>query len=290
MMRYVTACLLLFFATTSSYAAEPPLPQVEIQTSMGKIVLELYPEKAPVTVYNFLTYAQEGFYTGTIFHRVIKDFMVQGGGYTADFEKKTTRPEIKNEANNGLKNLRGTVAMARSADPDSASSQFFVNVKDNYFLDYQSSTPSGWGYTVFGKVTTGMDVVDKIQAVTTGAGGTFTKNVPEQAITIDGMKLKNAEAVLAAPPAALLKETKPVMPTPPTPTSATTANTTEAPATNKVEEKAPTPTITATIPPPKAEEKIESVPPKPTLTPEMLSKASKATDAPSKPDKPEPTP
>ncbi|WP_066246123.1 peptidylprolyl isomerase [Beggiatoa leptomitoformis] len=283
MMRYVTACL-LFFATVFAHAAqETPLPQVEIQTNMGKIVLELYPDKAPITVHNFLLYAQEGFYTGTIFHRVIKDFMVQGGGYTADFEKKPTRAEIKNEANNGLKNLRGTVAMARSSDPDSASSQFFVNVNDNYFLDYQSSTTAGWGYTVFGKVTAGMDVVDKIQALPTGAGGPLPKNVPEQAVTIEGIKLKNAEAALAAPPPVTENKTTAPLTPPKTETKMPVAETNTAPAaTSKTPEK---PVEQASTDAPKVESK-----PKPAVTPEMLSKATKATDAPSKPDKPEPNP
>jgi cyclophilin family peptidyl-prolyl cis-trans isomerase len=145
--------------------------QVQLNTSVGPITLELADDKAPRTVDNFLTYAREGFYNGTIFHRVIDGFMIQGGGFTASFQQKPTRAPVPNEADNGLKNLRGTIAMARTSDPHSATAQFFINVKDNAALDYKSSTPQGWGYAVFGKVIDGMEVVDKIRQVPTGAGG-----------------------------------------------------------------------------------------------------------------------
>jgi peptidyl-prolyl cis-trans isomerase B (cyclophilin B) len=144
-------------------------PRVALDTSMGKIVIELYPDKAPKTVANFLEYVKSGFYDGTIFHRVIPGFMIQGGGFTSDMQQKPTRPTIQNEADNGLKNDRGTVAMARTPDPHSASAQFFVNVVDNKFLNHTAKTPQGWGYAVFGKVVEGMDVADKIAKVPTGA-------------------------------------------------------------------------------------------------------------------------
>jgi cyclophilin family peptidyl-prolyl cis-trans isomerase len=137
-------------------------PVVEIKTNKGTIEVELYPDKAPVTVKNFLDYVDAGQYNGTIFHRVIKDFMIQGGGFTPDGQQKPTKPPIKNEANNGLKNSRGTLAMARTAVVDSATSQFFINHADNAFLDFKNETPQGYGYCVFGKVTGGMDVVDVI--------------------------------------------------------------------------------------------------------------------------------
>lgn len=170
------------------------VPIVELQTTMGTIVLELNPEKAPKSVENFLSYAKEGFYEGTIFHRVINHFMVQGGGYTKEYEKKPTRAPVVNEAANGLKNVRGTVAMARTGDPDSATSQFFINVKDNHFLDYRPSTSGGSGYTVFAKVIKGMETVEKIQQVATGAGGPFQKDVPQTLILIEKVKISKAAA------------------------------------------------------------------------------------------------
>jgi len=143
-------------------------PKVLIETSKGNITVELDAEKAPKTVENFLSYVKDDFYKDTIFHRVIAGFMIQGGGMNADLSEKAKKATIKNEANNGLKNMRGTLAMARTPDPDSASSQFFINVVDNDFLNFRSETPQGWGYAVFGKVTEGMDVVDAIAAVKTG--------------------------------------------------------------------------------------------------------------------------
>jgi peptidyl-prolyl cis-trans isomerase B (cyclophilin B) len=151
---------------------------------MGDITLELDAEKAPKTVANFLQYARDGFYDGTIFHRVISNFMIQGGGMTADMAQKTTGAPVDNEANNGLKNKIGTVAMARTNDPHSATAQFFINVADNGFLDHTAPTAQGWGYAVFGRVTAGMDVVEKIKAVATGTKG-FHQDVPKEAVTIE---------------------------------------------------------------------------------------------------------
>jgi peptidyl-prolyl cis-trans isomerase A (cyclophilin A)/peptidyl-prolyl cis-trans isomerase B (cyclophilin B) len=154
-----------------------------VETSMGTITLELDDAKAPETVANFVKYAKDGHYDGTIFHRVIDGFMIQGGGFTKDMNQKETRKPIRNEAMNGLKNLRGTIAMARTMVVDSATSQFFINLVDNGFLDFQSPTPQGFGYAVFGKVTDGMSVVDAIAKVKTGFAGPH-QNVPEVAIVI----------------------------------------------------------------------------------------------------------
>lgn len=154
-----------------------------IDTSVGSITLELNEEKAPITVVNFVEYAKSGHYDGTIFHRVIDGFMIQGGGFTRDMNQKDTREPIRNEAMNGLKNDRGTIAMARTMVVDSATSQFFINLVDNDFLNFTSPTPQGFGYAVFGKVTDGMEVVDKIAKVRTGFAGTH-QNVPEEPIVI----------------------------------------------------------------------------------------------------------
>ena len=156
------AALALGLSTGIATAA----PTVELQTTQGKIVLELDAARAPKTVLNFLTYAKEGFYDGTVFHRVIPDFMIQGGGFDKNMGEKTTRAPIENEARNGLKNQRGTIAMARRGDPHSATAQFFINHRDNTRIDYPGH--DGWGYAVFGKVVQGMDTVDKIAAVKTG--------------------------------------------------------------------------------------------------------------------------
>ena len=154
-----------------------------IETSMGTITLDLNDEKAPETVANFAKYAADGHYDGTIFHRVIDGFMIQGGGFTKDMNQKKTRDPIRNEAMNGLKNRRGTIAMARTMVVDSATSQFFINLVDNDFLDFQAPTQQGFGYAVFGEVTDGMDVVDRIAKVKTGFSGPH-QNVPEEAIVI----------------------------------------------------------------------------------------------------------
>ena len=165
--------------------AEAQHPRVSMQTSMGEMVIELYPDKAPKTVENFLRYVDEGYYEGTIFHRVIDGFMAQGGGFTADFNKKETHPPVINEADNGLNNIVGTIAMARTSDPHSATSQFFINVANNSFLDFRDKTPRAYGYAVFGRVVKGMDVLKAIKSVPTGPGGPFPKDVPQTTITID---------------------------------------------------------------------------------------------------------
>ena len=154
---------------------------ITLSTNLGNIVLELDAEKAPVTVENFLSYAKKGYYNGTIFHRVIDGFMIQGGGFDSSMKQKSTEKPIKNEANNGLKNNKYTIAMARTSIPDSATSQFFINVNNNDFLNYPGQ--DGWGYCVFGKVTEGTDVVDKIQKVATGNSGGH-QDVPRQAVMI----------------------------------------------------------------------------------------------------------
>ena len=157
---------------------------VKLHTRFGTITLELDAEKAPETVKNFLAYVEAGLYDGTIFHRVIKDFMIQGGGMLPDMSQKPTRTTVKNEANNGLKNNRGTVAMARTSEPHSASAQFFINTVDNDFLNFRSETTQGWGYAVFGKVVEGLDVVDQIRSVKTGRSG-YHSDVPVEAVLID---------------------------------------------------------------------------------------------------------
>ena len=159
------------------------MKKATIETSMGTISVELDDERAPATVENFVKYAADGFYDGTIFHRVIDGFMIQGGGFTRDMNQKDTRGPIRIESMNGLKNLRGTIAMARTMVPDSATSQFFINLVDNEFLDFQSPTPQGFGYAVFGKVTDGMEVVDRIAKVRTGFSGPH-QNVPEEPVVI----------------------------------------------------------------------------------------------------------
>jgi peptidyl-prolyl cis-trans isomerase A (cyclophilin A)/peptidyl-prolyl cis-trans isomerase B (cyclophilin B) len=157
--------------------------KVLIKTSLGDITVELYADKAPKSVENFLAYAKSGFYDGTVFHRVIADFMIQGGGFTPDLRQKKTRAAIANESKNGLSNLRGTLAMARTADPNSATAQFFINTVDNPRLDYAGDANPG--YCVFGKVVGGLDVVDKIRAVPTGAQGPFRSDVPTTPLTIE---------------------------------------------------------------------------------------------------------
>jgi len=165
-------------------------PTVEITTSLGKITLELFPDKAPKTVESFLKNARSGFYDATIFHRVIDGFMIQGGGFSKSMEeKKVLTPALQNEATNGLTNDRGTVAMARTGDPHSARAQFFINLNDNDFLNHRTSAdPRGWGYAVFGKVTQGMDVVDKIAKVPTGSTGYYT-DVPTTPVVIQNIKI-----------------------------------------------------------------------------------------------------
>jgi len=189
--RVLLTCALLVMSLGQANADDQH-PRVRLSTTFGDIVLELDREKAPKSVENFLSYVQEGYYDGTIFHRVIDGFMAQGGGFTQDFQKKPTHAPIANEADNGLKNLNGTIAMARTNDPQSATAQFFINVADNGFLDYQSPTPRGWGYAVFGKVVEGMDVVDKIRRTPTGSGGPFRSDVPRTTIVIEHASLDMA--------------------------------------------------------------------------------------------------
>jgi len=168
--------------TASSVQAETT--SVEMETSMGSIVLELDAGKAPATVANFLAYAREGFYDGTIFHRVISNFMIQGGGFTEDMKQKPTHAPVQNEADNGLSNDTGTIAMARTSDPHSATAQFFINVKDNRFLNFSGKNAQGWGYAVFGRVTEGMDVVNAIKGVSTASRGPFD-DVPVESVVIE---------------------------------------------------------------------------------------------------------
>ncbi|WP_201560152.1 peptidylprolyl isomerase [Psychrobacter sp. NC44] len=158
-------------------------PVVELDTNMGAIVIELNEEKAPKTVENFLNYVKSGHYDGTIFHRIIDGFMIQGGGMDAEMNEKATNAPVENEADNGLKNDAGTIAMARTQDPHSATSQFFVNVKDNDFLNHSGRNMQGWGYTVFGKVTSGMDVIEKMRGVPTGRFGMHA-DVPKEPVVI----------------------------------------------------------------------------------------------------------
>ena len=156
---------------------------INVKTSLGDIKLELFNDKAPITAENFKKYIESGYFANSIFHRVIKDFMVQGGGFTMEMEEKETMSPIKNEANNMVSNERGTIAMARTNDPHSASAQFFINLKDNVFLDFKSETPQGWGYCVFGKVIEGIEVIDKIAMVDTGSYGPH-QDVPKDPVII----------------------------------------------------------------------------------------------------------
>jgi len=161
--------------------------KVEMKTNLGNVVLELYPDKAPKTVENFLQYVEDGFYKNTVFHRVIPNFMIQGGGFDIALNQKPTRSPIQNEAANSLKNEIGTIAMARTSDPHSASAQFFINVANNGFLNYKAPNQSGYGYTVFGKVISGIDVVHKIASLPTGSGGPFSSDVPKNSVIIENI-------------------------------------------------------------------------------------------------------
>ena len=181
-MKALIAVLCLVPAV--ALAAGEAKPRVRMETNKGVIVLELEPDKAPKTVANFLQYVRDKYYDGLIFHRVIKGFMVQGGGVTIDYREKPKRESILNEAGNGLKNLRGTVAMARTGEVNSATGQFFINHRDNAFLDHTGNSPEAFGYCVFGKVVEGMDVVDKIANIPTGAGGPFGRDVPSEPVMI----------------------------------------------------------------------------------------------------------
>ncbi len=168
-------------------------PTVALDTNHGTIVLELLAAEAPKTVENFLQYVNAGFFDGTLFHRVIPNFMIQGGGFDAQQRQKPTRPPVQNEADNGLTNQRGTVAMARTNDPHSATAQFFINLKDNGFLNHTGKNSQGWGYTVFGRVIEGMDAVDKIAGVKTSQGR-ISEAVPQEAVVIEKASVRPAEA------------------------------------------------------------------------------------------------
>lgn len=183
--RLATSFVMCFVLTAQ---AQSPIPQVKFVTSAGEFVVEVYPDKTPKTVENFLGYVRDGHYNGTLFHRVINNFMIQGGGYDTKYNEKNTRPPIKHEgvdakANGGLRNTVGTLSMARTNNPHSATAQFFINVKDNDFLNHSSPTPSGWGYAVFGKVVAGTEVVDAITQVPTGRRG-FHDDVPKDDVLI----------------------------------------------------------------------------------------------------------
>ena len=211
MIRTLAVCLGLFAGLTLSARAQEPIPAVPVpdatatptpetpkeenpmvilKTSKGDITIELFEKEAPVTVANFLKYVDSGFYKGTIFHRVIDGFMIQGGGFTRDMNQKSTRAPIKNEAANGLKNARGTLAMARTQDPNSATAQFFINLISNDFLDFRSPDPRGIGYCVFAKVVSGMDVVEKIRNTPTGAAGPFPSDVPKTPVIINSATIQ----------------------------------------------------------------------------------------------------
>ena len=179
--------LLLVAGLIISLQALAANPLVEMKTSQGSIVIELFADKAPKTAANFLQYVQDGFYNGTVFHRVIDGFMIQGGGFTADMKQKSTRAPIENEASNGLRNSAGTLAMARTGDPHSASAQFFINLVDNDALDFKAPSGSAWGYAVFGKVTQGFDTVAKIAKMKTGNVSIF-QNVPTTPVVIESVK------------------------------------------------------------------------------------------------------
>jgi peptidyl-prolyl cis-trans isomerase B (cyclophilin B) len=187
-MRVLILSIMLCLTTTLSFATEDKMSdkptKVKLTTTLGEIIIQLNTEKAPVSAANFLTYVKEGFYNGTIFHRVIPGFMAQGGGFDTNFNQKAVHDPIKNEANNGLLNNRGTLAMARTSDPDSATAQFFINYKDNAFLNHTSPTSNGWGYAVFGEVLEGMDVVDAMTKQPIGNRGGH-QDVPKTDIVIE---------------------------------------------------------------------------------------------------------
>ena len=191
-VRGMTAALVALAmgaSTPSAQADESRRPQVTFETSHGSFVLELDPGSSPQTVENFLAYVRDGFYEGTIFHRVIAGFMIQGGGFTEEFRQLRTRAPVRNEADRGGRNDRGTIAMARTSDPHSATAQFFINVVDNDFLNHKAPTPQGWGYTAFGQIVEGMETVDRIAAVETGSRGPFN-DAPKEAVVIRGVRIR----------------------------------------------------------------------------------------------------
>lgn len=185
-MRFIT--LFMILTSTFSFAQEKTMtdtaPKIKFETTLGDFIIELDAEKAPISSANFVYYVESGFYDGTIFHRIIPDFMAQGGGFSTNFEQKSVQAPIQNEANNGLKNDRGTLSMARTNDPHSATAQFFINFSDNGSLNHRKETPAGWGYAVFGKVIEGMDVIDAMAGVVTGNRGVH-QNVPQTDIVVN---------------------------------------------------------------------------------------------------------
>ena len=185
--------LAAFVCLDANAAGSGTRPRVAIETTQGAIVLELDRATAPATVENFLRYVRDGHYRGTVFHRVIEGFMIQGGGYTPDFRRRPTRAPVRNEADRATANDRGTIAMARTSDPHSATAQFFINLVDNDFLNHRGRTPRGWGYTVFGRVVAGMETVDRIGALPTGPGGPFPGDVPIEAVVIRETRVQPAE-------------------------------------------------------------------------------------------------
>jgi peptidyl-prolyl cis-trans isomerase B (cyclophilin B) len=190
-LTFATAVLsIAAMSTGTAMENKAANPVIIIETSMGDITVELYQDRAPRTVANLLEYVKAGFYKDTVFHRVIKGFMIQGGGLTVDMKQKPTRPPIENEAANGEKNERGTIAMARTSDIHSATAQFFINTVNNSFLDHRSKSPDGFGYCVFGKVTGGMEVVDKIESVATTTKGMY-RDVPAEPVIIKDVRIKN---------------------------------------------------------------------------------------------------
>ena len=189
---FLSAVCLLLVSIGVATAHSGDKVMVEMHTSKGLITLELDAEKAPVTVANFIEYVKSGHFDGTIFHRVIPGFVIQGGGMESGMKEKPTQPPIENEADNGLKNVTGSICMARTNDPHSATSQFFINLKDNQFLDHSGKNPQGWGYAVFGQVTDGMDVVEAIAAVQTGNAG-FHQDVPVEDIVVEKVTITDQD-------------------------------------------------------------------------------------------------
>lgn len=195
----VTQLLTILCVLIAAPAFAQDLPRVSLQTSAGTIVIELDSERAPMSVDNFLGYVNSGFYSDTLFHRVIDGFMIQGGGFSPKFMRKQTKSPIQNEANNGLKNRAYTISMARTNSPHSATSQFFINTVDNPNLDHTAPTGRGWGYAVFGRVIEGFEVVDNIGTVATGSAGPFPRDVPTEAIVIEAVTLMGEDGAGAAP-------------------------------------------------------------------------------------------
>jgi len=188
-LRSLIALSALLLITGNAMAAGKPI--VHFKTSMGDFSVQLEPEKAPKTVANFLQYMRDGHFDGTIFHRVINKFMIQGGGFTTDYQKKPTRAPIENEADIGLPNERGTIAMARTGDPHSATAQFFINTVYNKFLNHTAKNEQGWGYTAFGRVIDGMNIVGRIGRVSTGSGGPFPTDVPQKQVVIEKVTISS---------------------------------------------------------------------------------------------------